>query len=81
MRFGPVPLSEADGVILAHSVVLPGGRLRKGCILGPADIARLRDAGLSEVMAARPEPDDVLEDAAAARHLPDCPCRRPSPGG
>lgn len=65
MRFGPVPLSEAQGAILAHSVALPDGRLRKGCILGPAEIARLRSAGVAEVTAARLDPQDLHEDAAA----------------
>lgn len=65
MRFGPVPLSQAQGAILAHSVALPEGRLRKGCILGPEDLARLAAAGHGEVIAARLDPTDLHEDAAA----------------
>ena len=65
MRFGPVPLGEAEGAVLAHSVQLSAGRLRKGCILGPDDIAALRDTGVTEVIAARLDPDDLHEDAAA----------------
>lgn len=65
MRFGPVPLDEADGAILAHSVLLPGGRLRKGCTLGPEEIATLRRLGLTEVIAARLDPYDLHEDPAA----------------
>ncbi len=65
MRFGPVPLSEAEGTILAHSVALPEGRLRKGCILGPDEITQLGAIGLTEVIAARMDPDDLHEDAAA----------------
>jgi len=67
MRFGPVPLAEAEGAILAHSVPLPDGRLRKGCTLTVADLARLQRAGIAEVMAARPDPGDVTEDTAATR--------------
>ena len=67
MRFGPVPLSEAEGAILAHSVALPGGRLRKGCTLGPAEIAQLQAAGRTEVIAARLDPTDLHEDEAALR--------------
>ena len=67
MRFGPVPLSEADGAILAHSVALAKGRLRKGCILGPAEIAQLRATGRTEVIVARLDPPDLHEDAAALR--------------
>ena len=67
MRFGPVPLSEALGATLAHSVALPEGRLRKGRVLGAEDIAALEEAGLTEVIAARLDPGDVDEDRAAAR--------------
>jgi molybdenum cofactor cytidylyltransferase len=65
MRFGPVPLHQAEGAILAHSAALPDGRLRKGCRLGPAEIARLHAAGRSHVIVARLDPDDLQEDAAA----------------
>ena len=67
MRFGPLPLAEAEGAIAAHSVRLPGGTIKKGTRLTEADIARLAAAGLSEVVAARMEPGDVAEDAAARR--------------
>jgi molybdenum cofactor cytidylyltransferase len=65
MQFGPVPLDQAEGAILAHSVPLPNGRLRKGCRIGPEEIATLRGIGLSEVIVARLGPQDVHEDAAA----------------
>ena len=65
MRFGPVPLAQAHGAILAHSVALPQGRLRKGCRLGPTEIAALQAAGLAEVTVARLDPQDLHEDAAA----------------
>ncbi|MEZ5797479.1 MAG: molybdopterin-binding protein [Paracoccaceae bacterium] len=65
MHFGPVPLTLAAGAILAHSVPLPDGRLRKGVTLGPAEIARLTAAGLAEVTVARLSPEDLHEDAAA----------------
>jgi molybdenum cofactor cytidylyltransferase len=65
MRFGPVPLDQAEGAILAHSVPLPGGRLRKGCVLGRDEIARLRATGQMEVTVARLDPEDLHEDAAA----------------
>jgi molybdenum cofactor cytidylyltransferase len=67
MKFGPVPLSQAAGAILAHSLTLPEGRLRKGCVLGDAEIAQLEQAGFSDVIAARLEPGDIGEDAAATR--------------
>jgi len=65
MRFGPVSLDQAEGAILAHSVALPDGRLRKGCTLGPDDISRLRATGRTEVIVARLDPHDLHEDAAA----------------
>lgn len=67
MRFGPLPLDEAEGAILAHSLRLPGTSLAKGHVLGAADIAALRAAGLSRVVAAKLDPEDVGEDAAAER--------------
>lgn len=65
MRFGPVPLAQAGGAILAHSIALPEGRLRKGRALTRADLDALAAAGLAEVTVARLEEDDTHEDAAA----------------
>ena len=67
MKFGPVPVAEAEGAILAHSVGLTSGRLKKGRVLNAADIATLVEQGLAEVTVARFAEDDVPEDAAAAR--------------
>ncbi|MHA1528352.1 MAG: NTP transferase domain-containing protein [Alphaproteobacteria bacterium] len=67
MKFGPVPVIDAEGAILAHSAGLASGRLKKGRRLSAADIAALVAEGLAEVTVARLEPDDVPEDAAAAR--------------
>jgi molybdenum cofactor cytidylyltransferase len=65
MRFGPVPLDQAQGGVLAHSLDTPAGRLRKGTVVGPAELAALSAAGLAEVTVARLDPDDVPEDDAA----------------
>lgn len=65
MEFGEVPLDQAEGAIMAHSVELTQGRLRKGCILTPADLGRLRDQGHGRVVVARLSPEDIAEDAAA----------------
>ena len=67
MRFGPVPLSQAVGAVLAHSELLGEGRLRKGTVLGAPEIARLMAAGLGAVTVAFLDAGDVAEDAAAAR--------------
>ena len=65
MRFGPVPLAEAAGAVLAHSVALAKGRLRKGQVLSGEDIARLAEAGHAQVIVARLGPEDVAENEAA----------------
>ena len=67
MIFGPTALAEADGAVLAHTHRVPGRVLKKGSILDAAGIAGLRAAGLDPVVAARLEPGDVGEDAAARR--------------
>ena len=67
MRFGPVPLDQAEGAILAHSLHAGEVRLRKGQILDARALAHLAGAGLREVVVARPDPGDIPEDAAAAR--------------
>lgn len=67
MRFGPVPLHEAGGAILAHTHMAGGRRIGKGQRLTKADLAALRAAGVAEVTVAILEPGDVGEDAAAGR--------------
>lgn len=67
MRFGPVPVAEAEGAVLAHAAAVPGGVLRKGHPIGPDEVARLRAAGLETVVVARLEPGDLAEDEAAGR--------------
>jgi molybdenum cofactor cytidylyltransferase len=67
MRFGPVPVAEAEGAILAHSVRLPGGVLKKGRVLSDADVAALAGAGIERVTVARLAAGDVSENEAAAR--------------
>ncbi len=67
MKFGTVKLAQAEGALLAHSVRLAEGRLRKGLRLSGDDIARLKEAGLSEVVVAVPEEGDLLENDAAER--------------
>ena len=66
MKFGPVPVGEAAGTILAHSVRLPGGSVRKGTLLTSEHLVALRAAGVGEVVVARLDPGDVHENEAAA---------------
>lgn len=66
MKFGPVPLAEAEGTILAHSTKAGSRTLKKGRVLDAGDVAALRDAGFGSIVVARLEPGDVPEDEAAA---------------
>ncbi len=66
MIFGEFPVEGSEGLILAHSVRLPEGRLGKGHRITDADVARLQAAGIASVIACRIEADDLGEDAAAA---------------
>ena len=67
MKFGPAPLDEARGAILAHSQRVGEKMIRKGSLLDDAAISALREAGRTEVICARLEPGDVPEDIAADR--------------
>lgn len=65
MKFGPVPVDEAAGCILAHSVRRGALVLRKGIRLKDNDALLLKAAGVETVTVARLEEGDVGEDAAA----------------
>ena len=67
MKFGPVPLDDAEGAILAHATSAGDVKLRKSRRLTAADVEALRAAGIPEVIAAVLDPDDVAEDEAARR--------------
>ncbi|MGZ9019452.1 MAG: NTP transferase domain-containing protein [Rhodoplanes sp.] len=66
MKFGAVPLAEASGGIVVHAIRTDGIVLKKGAVIGNAEIDALRAAGLREVTIARLEPGDVPENVAAA---------------
>lgn len=67
MKFGPVPVRDAEGAILVHGRMAGERRLRKGQTIGAEDIAALNDAKVSEIIVARLEAGDVGENAAAER--------------
>jgi molybdenum cofactor cytidylyltransferase len=67
MIFGEIPLDEAEGRLLAHSLRTGTLVFKKGRRLSAEDIAALRAAGVSQVTAAGEEPGEVHEDAAAQR--------------
>lgn len=70
MKFGTVPLAEAEGAMLAHSKACTNGagkryRIAKGTVLTRDHIRDLAAAGSAQVTVARLEPGDVAEDDAA----------------
>jgi molybdenum cofactor cytidylyltransferase len=65
MRFGEVPVGEAEGAILAHSLRLGTAALKKARVLSRADLDLIAAAGLSHIVVARLERGDVGEDEAA----------------
>lgn len=67
MKFGPVPVAEAQGAILAHSVQAGERKIRKGVWLEAEHIDALKAAGLIEVTVARLDAGDLHEDVAADR--------------
>ena len=67
MKFGEVPIDEAAGAVLAHSVRAAEGKFPKGRRLSQDDIAALRKTGIASVIVARLSPGDLMEDEAAAR--------------
>ena len=69
MKFGPVPLAQAEGKILGHNVSNQAGKrvLNKGGCLTTADIRLLEQTGRSVIYVAELETDDIDEDTAAER--------------
>jgi molybdenum cofactor cytidylyltransferase len=66
MKFGAVAPGEAKGGIVVHSIRRGPVVLRKGTVVGDAEIAALQAAGITSITVARLEPGDVSEDVAAA---------------
>ncbi len=67
MKFGLVPVDEAIGALAAHSVRAGGTVVKKGTLVSAQIAAQLREAGVDSIIAARLEPGDIGEDAAAWR--------------
>ncbi len=67
MKFGAVPIAQAEGVILAHAVRIEGLALKKGDVVTRNRRRMLAEAGVRHVIAATLEEGDVAEDDAAAR--------------
>ena len=67
MIFGPVPVAQAVGAILAHSLKLSGSALRKGTVLDAAQVQTIAADGIAEVTVARLEDSDLPENLAAQK--------------
>ena len=69
MKFGPVPLAEAVGKLLAHNLVDARGHrlLGKGRLLSAEDIEKIRALGMQRVVVAAPGLNDLDENEAARR--------------
>ena len=66
MKFGPVPPRDAEGATAVHTIRQGTLVLKKGTLIGPAEVASLEAAGIKDIVVARLEPGDVSEDKAAA---------------
>jgi molybdenum cofactor cytidylyltransferase len=66
MKFGSVPVVDALGATAVHSIRQGEFVLKKGTLIGPAQVAALTAAGVKEITVARLDPGDVSEDQAAA---------------
>jgi molybdenum cofactor cytidylyltransferase len=66
MKFGAVAPKEALGATAVHTIRQGTLVLKKGTLIGAAEVAALEAAGIKDVVVARLEPGDVSEDEAAA---------------
>lgn len=65
MIFGTLPVDQAKNAILAHSLSLSSGKIRKGSVLDESVLKAIRADGISDVIVAKLEAGDLSEDAAA----------------
>ena len=67
MTFGELPVGDAVGAVLAHTLRAGDRVLKKGRVLSAADVAALADSGRATVVCARLDAGELAEDAAATR--------------
>ena len=65
MKFGPVPIEQAEGAIVAHSVRTESLVLKKGDTVQPHHIAILVEEGVRDIIVAQLDLDDIGENEAA----------------
>jgi molybdenum cofactor cytidylyltransferase len=66
MKFGPAAPRDALGATAVHTIRQGALVLKKGTVIGLAEVAALEAAGIGAVVVAQLEPGDVSEDVAAA---------------
>ena len=66
MKFGAMKPSDAVGGVTVHSIRQNGLVLKKGTVVGAAEVEALAKAGVNEIVVAKLEPGDISEDEAAA---------------
>jgi molybdenum cofactor cytidylyltransferase len=66
MKFGAVAPKDARGATAVHTIRQGALVLKKGTLIGLAEIAALEEAGIKDIVVAQLEPGDVSEDVAAA---------------
>ena len=66
MKFGAVAPKAAIGATAVHTIREGALVLKKGTRIGPVEAAALEAAGITDIVVARLEADDVSEDVAAA---------------
>lgn len=67
MKFGSIPIQQAEGKLFAHNIAGPNGRnaFRKGKPITARDIDKLEQMGLRSIYAVELEPGDIDENSAA----------------
>src|SRR6202161_4251658 len=66
MKFGAVAPKDARDATAVHTIRQGDLVLKKGTLIGPAEVAALESAGIKNIVVAQLEPGDVSEDVAAA---------------
>jgi molybdenum cofactor cytidylyltransferase len=66
MKFGPASPADAIGGVTVHTLRQGALVLKKGTLIGPAEVAALTKEGVEEIVVVRLEDGDVSEDEAAA---------------
>jgi molybdenum cofactor cytidylyltransferase len=66
MKFGAVAPADALGATAVHTIRQGALVLKKGTLIGAAEVAALEASGIKDIVVARLEAGDVSEDVAAA---------------